>query len=60
MSFSNGQRVELERGLVVTVTDAIDKTAPEVMENQDDLCIGQDEKGRYHVFPEWEVVAILD
>lgn len=44
-----GQEVLLERGISVVITDI-----PE--DKQEKLLIGEDEDGKLHVFPDWEII----
>lgn len=49
--YSRGQVVDLERGVSVTITDI-----PEDV--QERLLVGKDDTGKYHVFPDWEIVNV--
>lgn len=57
-----GDKVKLRDGRIVFVTDAVDQSAPEVIANPDDICLGYitEFDTRDVVFPMSEVVSILE
>lgn len=62
MQLNIGDVVKLRDGRYVSVTDAVDQTAAEVVMHPDDLCIGnvlQDINSYRTVFPASEVVAVV-
>lgn len=58
MDFNIRDRVLLDRGTWVRVTDKVDRSDPATWETPDDLAVGMDNMGRWHVFAEWEVLEV--